>query len=213
MEMIFTGENLLKLGLALLVGGLIGLERESRDKAAGFRTLIFICMGATLFTILSSQVGSGGDPGRIAAGIVIGVGFLGAGAILHEHSRITGLTTAATIWLVAALGMGIGGGQYALVGVGVILTLVVLWLFPYLEGWINRLHDERHYVITCAYTPERIKVLAEIAQQSGLHLRGQKIAKSGLDVICNFQLSGSKKAHERLTAYLFTDAEVKEFYY
>src|SRR5512143_1099180 len=104
-------ENLVKLGISILVGGIIGAEREFRDKAAGFRTLILITVGSTLFTIFSMSMEPEGSRTRIAANIVTGIGFLGAGAIVREHGRIGGLTTAATIWLSAALGMGIGAGE------------------------------------------------------------------------------------------------------
>jgi putative Mg2+ transporter-C (MgtC) family protein len=104
--MYLSMEDVVKIILAVAAGGLIGLEREFRDKAAGFRTLIFICMGAALFTIFSARLAGTNDPTRIAANIVSGVGFLGAGVILREGGRVIGLTTAATIWLTAALGIG-----------------------------------------------------------------------------------------------------------
>ena len=96
-------DALLKLLLAMIVGGLIGFEREYRDKAAGLRTIIFICLGATVFTMLSLRLGEQDDITRIAANVVSGVGFLGAGAILQSSGRVTGLTTASTIWLAAAV--------------------------------------------------------------------------------------------------------------
>lgn len=133
-------EEFLKALLAMAVGGAIGLEREYRDKAAGFRTLIFICLGAALFTILSIQLGVGdGDPTRVASNIVTGVGFLGAGAIIQDRGRVLGMTTAATIWLVAALGVGVGVGAYALVGFVTVVTLLVLLLFPPIERWVDSL--------------------------------------------------------------------------
>src|SRR5512145_1503350 len=104
-------ENLIKLSMAVVVGGILGAEREFRDKAAGFRTLILITVGSTLFTIFSLGMDPGFTRTRIAANIVTGIGFLGAGAIIREHGRVGGLTTAATIWLSAALGMGIGAGE------------------------------------------------------------------------------------------------------
>src|SRR5574339_1054536 len=104
-------ENLIKLGMAIVVGGIVGAEREFRDKAAGFRTIILITVGSALFTIFSASLDPGFTRTRIAANIVTGIGFLGAGAIVREHGRIGGLTTAATIWLSAALGMGIGAGE------------------------------------------------------------------------------------------------------
>ena len=118
-------EDIIKLLLAVLTGGLIGAEREFRDKAAGFRTIILICVGAALFTMFSLRLGGDKDPVRIAASVVSGVGFLGAGAILRSDGRIVGLTTASTIWLAAALGMGIGGGQYLISGLGAIVVLLV----------------------------------------------------------------------------------------
>ena len=100
--MIISPEDILILFLSILAGGSFGLERELHHKAAGFRTIILICLGATLFTILDKQMEGAG---RIAANIVTGVGFLGAGVILHEENRVRGLTTSASVWLAAALGM------------------------------------------------------------------------------------------------------------
>lgn len=105
----------LNILLAVIIGGLIGAEREFRHRPAGFRTLIFICLGATLFTMLSIRLGGDLSPVRIAAHMVTGVGFICAGVIMQEGVHLVGLTTAATIWIVAAIGMGIGGGQYLLV--------------------------------------------------------------------------------------------------
>ena len=97
-------ENLIKLGMAVLVGGIIGAEHEFRDKAAGFRTIMLITVGSVLFTIFSLGMDPGFTRTIIAANIVTGIGFLGAGTIIREHGRIGGLTTATTIWLSAALG-------------------------------------------------------------------------------------------------------------
>ena len=100
----------LKLLLAALLGGCIGIEREMRDKPAGLRTNILICVGSTLFILVSIHLAerSGGDATRIAAQIISGIGFLGAGAVLHSHGFVLGLTTAATIWVVAGVGMALG---------------------------------------------------------------------------------------------------------
>jgi len=95
-------QDLFAVLLAIVVGGLIGTERQSREKAAGLRTMIFICMGAALYTILSRRLGSG-DPARVAAQIVSGIGFLGAGVILRHGSRVIGVTTAAAIWIAASM--------------------------------------------------------------------------------------------------------------
>jgi putative Mg2+ transporter-C (MgtC) family protein len=124
-----------KLLAAILVGGGIGLERELRGKPAGLRTNILICMGSALLMDLSMgiTVTHGGDPGRIAAQVVTGIGFLGAGTILHTRGQITGLTSAATIWVVAALGLTIGAGHYVeALGSSVTVILVLMGL-----GWVE----------------------------------------------------------------------------
>lgn len=105
-----------KMLLAAGLGGIIGYERETESKPAGLRTMILVSMGSCLFTIASIRIAAGGqgsfDPGRVASGIVTGIGFLGAGAILRSSGHVLGLTTAASIWLVAAIGMAVGMGMY-----------------------------------------------------------------------------------------------------
>jgi len=137
-------ENILKLGMAVLVGGLVGAEREYQDKAAGFRTIILITVGSTLFTIFSLSMDPGFTQTRIAANIVTGIGFLGAGAIIREHGKIGGLTTAATIWLAAALGMGIGAGELKFVSASTGVVLVVLLVFPFIERRIDSSVNRAH---------------------------------------------------------------------
>jgi putative Mg2+ transporter-C (MgtC) family protein len=129
-----------RLLLAALLGGLLGFERELRQKAAGLRTNMLIAIGSALFTLMSREIadGLGADPGRIAAQIVTGIGFLGAGAILRTDSGIQGLTTAATIWVNAAVGVAAGGGEYHLAFIATAVTLVVLFALHPIEGWIDR---------------------------------------------------------------------------
>ena len=109
-----------------MLGGVLGMERQYHDKPAGYATNCLICLGAMLFTILSEYMGAaGGDPGRISAQIVTGVGFIGAGSILRDGNKISGLTTAAGVWLVAAIGMAIGYGQYVLAAVSAASILII----------------------------------------------------------------------------------------
>jgi putative Mg2+ transporter-C (MgtC) family protein len=131
-------EALLRLALAAALGGVIGIERELREREAGFRTHMLVALGSALFTIVSAYgfhafLGSGAnviraDPTRIAAQIVTGIGFLGAGAIIRQGLSVRGLTTAATLWVVAAIGLAVGAGYYS----GALITtgLVVLALWP-----------------------------------------------------------------------------------
>ena len=204
-------EDVIKLLLAILVGGLIGAEREFRDKAAGFRTIILICVGATLFTIFSRKLGGDDDPVRIAANIVSGVGFLGAGAILRGGGRIVGLTTASTIWLAAALGMGIGGGHYLFSCVAAGIILVVLWVFPWFERWIDSARETRAYQVTCSPSREKLAQLEAMFRRNGLYVRSRELTRGDSEMICTWEAFGAPRDHNRFVEMLFADADVKEF--
>ena len=149
-----------KLILSLIAGGLVGLNREQHKQPAGFRTHILICVGATLLMMLSIYIPQvyfdfkNGDPGRIAAQVVSGIGFLGAGAIIRMGSNVRGLTTAASIWLMSAIGLAIGAGLYVIAFVTVMIALFTLIM---LERWEKRYFPqvimknlvvkfERHYI-------------------------------------------------------------------
>jgi putative Mg2+ transporter-C (MgtC) family protein len=129
-----------RLVLAAALGAAVGLERELRHKAAGLRTNVLITLGAALFTVMSIELttGGAGDPSRVAAQVVTGVGFLGAGAIIRTRGGIQGLTTAATVWVNAAIGVAAGGGAYRLAVVATGVTLGALLLLHPLEVWIER---------------------------------------------------------------------------
>jgi putative Mg2+ transporter-C (MgtC) family protein len=131
-------ELIQRLLLAAVIGGLIGAERELRRKSAGFRTNILIALGSAIFTICSLTLGGGvGDPTRISAQIVTGIGFLGAGTILRNRDGVHGLTTAAIVWVNAALGVAAGGGQYRLAIIAGAITLLVLLVMGPLEAAID----------------------------------------------------------------------------
>jgi putative Mg2+ transporter-C (MgtC) family protein len=209
----FSIEDLIKIGLALVGGGLIGLEREFRDKNAGFRTLIFISLGSAVFTILSARLAPDSDPNRIAANIVTGIGFLGAGAILREGLRITGLTTAATIWLVAALGMAIGAGQYSLAAILLIASTIVLWFFPYVEIAVDKIREEHLYEVLCSADLEKIDAIENEARRIGLRAHSGQHAKEGDHMRCSWVVYGTPKRHAKFMKYLFEDQDVKELRY
>ncbi|MCS7010446.1 MAG: MgtC/SapB family protein, partial [Anaerolineales bacterium] len=190
-------EEVFRILLSLVAGGIIGLEREVRDKTAGFRTLIFISMGATLFTILSARLADGNDPSRISANIITGIGFLGAGAILREGARIIGLTTAATIWLTAALGMAIGGGQYLLAGVALIVSTVVLWIFPLIEAGIDALRELHTYEILSEPDLDLMQQIESEVKTCGLHLRSKRFWKENGKLRCSWNVRGSPRKHKK----------------
>lgn len=141
---------IVKVVLAMILGGVMGLERQYNDKPAGYATNSIICVGAALFTILSLYMGEmGGDPGRIAAQIVSGVGFLGAGAILREGNKISGLTTAAGVWLVAAVGMAVGYGQFLLAAAACALILLMQLGVRRMLGLLEKLRRYDTIYLTC----------------------------------------------------------------
>lgn len=132
---------LVKMMLATVLGGIIGVERESRGKAAGFRTNVLIAVGATLLTDMSISLAAlapNGDPGRIASYVVSGMGFIGGGTIIQARGNVTGITTAATLWVVAAIGIALGGGAYTAAVGGTLFVLATLIVLGRLEARLNR---------------------------------------------------------------------------
>ncbi len=139
-----------RLLLAAVLGGVIGVERSWRRRPAGIRTNMFICFGAALFTTLSEQLALPGhqDPTRIAAQVITGIGFLGAGAILHERGSVSGLTTASTVFVVAAVGMAAGAGLYTTAIFATLLVLLALVVVGWLEVELNLRNLRTIYEVT-----------------------------------------------------------------
>ena len=190
---------LLKLLLATLLGGAIGFEREIAGKPAGLRTNILICLGAALFTHLSigiAQIGFTpdgrpyGDTTRIAAQIVSGIGFLGAGAILHAHGAVVGLTTAATIWVVAAVGAAIGAGAYVEgVGTSVLIILVLVGLRPVERRLLRR---RRKVNATIRVRREaRFDNIEDVIRACGMHLFSKRTYEHESDRAFELELIGT----------------------
>src|ERR1700760_2277775 len=144
--------------LAIVIGGILGAEREYRSKSAGFRTMTLICLGAALFTIFSRIIGGEGNPDRIASNIVTGIGFVGAGVIFKGDgtTKVNGVTTAAMIWATAALGITIGAGYLWTAAIATVTILLVLFIFSLLEDRIDRANQIRKYKIVTPYENERL---------------------------------------------------------
>jgi putative Mg2+ transporter-C (MgtC) family protein len=214
MDLELASEDIIKLLLAVLIGGLIGAEREYRDKAAGFRTMIFICVGSTLFTMYSLKLAKNTDPERIAAQIVTGVGFLGAGIILRDTGgRVAGLTTAAMIWIAAALGMGIGGAEYSITLLAAVLVWIILWGFPSIERRIDNRRRTGICEITCTYAPGRFEELEKLVHDCGLRAFELKRGKAGDYLVVMWEVRGSPHSYIELTERLFAHPDVKEFHF
>lgn len=174
--MITQWEILIRLVLAVAAGGLIGLEREIHGRAAGFRTHILVCLGSTLIMLLSIYGFTGapvqGDPARLAAQVVSGIGFLGAGTILREGLSIKGLTTAASLWVVAGIGLAIGSGFY--LGAVIATVLAVLTLVNKLEQYLIP-HEERSLRLHIADKPGQVAAIATHLGQRRVNIRSMKL--------------------------------------
>jgi putative Mg2+ transporter-C (MgtC) family protein len=128
-----------RLVISTLLGGLIGIERELEHKPAGLRTIILVCLGSTIFMLIGLELDLvGSELGRIVAGVVTGIGFLGAGAIIRARGEVYGLTTAATIWLASGLGLAIGAGYYVLAVIACVFVLVVLRILGVVEKALSK---------------------------------------------------------------------------
>lgn len=205
----FAQEDIIRLSAALVTGGLIGAEREYHGKAAGFRTMIMICVGAALFTLVSGRIGTSGD--RIAANIVNGIGFLGAGIILREDNRVRGLTTAATVWAVSALGMCLGSGHYDIAIVGFVFILGPLLLLVNLTKRIQKLNQTRDYKIVTQFRHKTLNQYERFFEECGLSPTRNQQQRIGDQIIGHWRVDGSEKNHEKCIKRLLNDPEVKEF--
>jgi putative Mg2+ transporter-C (MgtC) family protein len=210
-EMIIPQEDLFKLLLAVLIGGIIGLEREMHAKAAGLRTLTLITVGATLFTMLSLPF----TDDRVIANIVTGVGFLGAGAILLSEGRVRGLTTASSIWVAAALGMAIGLGEYVLAGAATVIVFVVLWLFARLDQLVDILGREiRTYDITYLPLDGKQEQIEAAIRECGLKIVRRRRMKVGENLLQGeWELRGALARHTRFSDIMLADKEIVEMKY
>jgi putative Mg2+ transporter-C (MgtC) family protein len=201
---------LLRLLLVVLVGGLIGAEREYRSKSAGFRTMILICLGSFLFTTFGILI-SGSTSDRIASNVFTGIGFLGAGVIFQSENRINGLTTAATIWITAALGMGIADGFYFIVLISTAIVLISLFLFTQLENWIDKVNQSRIYKIVSFYKENLLKDYETYFREHRLRFNRLKQSKVGNHLTGSWIVQGSEKNHRKFVERIMHDGNVKEF--
>ena len=178
----FGWEELWRLLSACLAGAVLGLEREVHGKPAGLRTNVMICLGAALFTILSQMLADAGprpgDPGRVAAQIVTGVGFLGAGAIIHARGHVIGLTTAATIWLVASIGMAFGSGRFVLGTVVTVLTASVLFGLSLVEETIGAWRTTARFHIDMQPSSELSRAVNRHVRELSLYRKAWRVNKT-----------------------------------
>jgi putative Mg2+ transporter-C (MgtC) family protein len=209
-----------RLLLAAVLGGIIGFEREIAGKPAGLRTNLLICVGSALFTELSVEItrfgfgfGSGPrpDPGRIAAQIVTGIGFLGAGTILRSHGRISGLTTAATVWVVAAVGVAVGARAFAAAVGTTALVVFSLSLLGKMERYFSpRRRVFRRYAIEVEPDPELLVRVQEAFRAEGMAVRIVALDKGPECFQATLHVTGPVQGHERVADGLLGHPDVRK---
>jgi putative Mg2+ transporter-C (MgtC) family protein len=193
-----------RLLVACLLGAAVGLEREFNRKAAGVRTNLLICMGSAFFTLLSAVLAGDANPdkGRVASNIVQGIGFLGAGLILHNRSRVSGMTSAASIFVVASIGMACGAGLYAAAVVAAFIVIVALEAVGFLE---RRANLKAYPLVYEARGQDQTLMMESILE--AMDKAGERLTGVGHDTIgelqrVSFSLSATKKQHEQLRGRL-----------
>jgi len=206
----YLSGDITRFMIALLLGAMVGAEREYRSKSAGLRTMILVCCGACLFTLISQHLG-GGNPDRIAANIITGIGFLGAGVIFKEENRVNGITTATAIWMVAALGMAVGAGYILLAVLATISVLLVLILLKNIESYIEKANQLRNYKIVCEYNNETLNRYETLFKKCNLKALRARQSKVGNNITGLWLVQGKANDHEQLIKLLLTDESIKEF--
>lgn len=206
-----TLEIVVKLLIAILIGAIIGSEREYHNKSAGLRTLMLICLGATLFTIFSMEIGARTSPDRIASNIVTGIGFVGAGVIFMGGTGINGVTTAATIWATAALGVGVGAGHQYIALVSCVVLVGILQFFKIIEDWIDNVNRMHTYEITCTYHDQVFEHYEDLMKRYHLTYKRGRLYRDQQTCKGTWDAEGSKKNHQAFISHILNDMKVQKF--
>ena len=200
------GSNLFRVGLAAVLGACIGLERELKHKPAGLRTNMFICLGAAMFTILSAELAGEftGDHTRVAAQIIPGIGFIGAGSILHSRGSVQGITTAATIFVVASVGMAAGGGFYLTAICSTILILLSLIGLGAVETRFNLKPMATLFEVYGENADELTNRINEVLEDMHHVMESVQVSKSNGHYRMQFVVTSTLEERQRLLASLHT---------
>ncbi|MBB1645408.1 MULTISPECIES: MgtC/SapB family protein [Sphingobacterium] len=207
----FESRDVLLIMLSVLIGLLIGIEREYRNKSAGLRTFILVSFGSCLFTILSLKIGLA-NPDRLAANIITGIGFLGAGVIFKEDNKVSGITTATTIWAAASLGMCVGAGYIFLAFIGVGLVLAILALLTYLQTYIDNYHKIKDYELQTSSEAD-FEHTEQLIRRMGFKavIVSQRYNKESLNTI--WRLTGNVTKHREFVETVRRDRQVVAYQY
>jgi len=201
--------ELVLIFISVFLGLCIGAEREYRNKSAGLRTFILVCFGSCLFTILSIKIGIH-DPDRLAANIITGIGFLGAGVIFKGDNKIDGITTATTIWATASVGMAMGAGYVYLSLLGTVLILLILSSLSYFQNYIDQNHKLREYKIVVS-EKEHLDYCKKLFSEYNLRFSVVKQSFSKDNSTTSWLLTGKNKNHEMLINQMMEDEKIDSF--
>jgi putative Mg2+ transporter-C (MgtC) family protein len=211
-QVVVVNGAIARLLTASVLGGMIGLEREVKRRSAGVRTNLLICMGAAFFTLLSAVLAGDASPnkGQVASNIVQGIGFLGAGLIIHNRSRISGLTSAASVWVVASIGMACGAGLLAAAAIATIIVIVALEVVGFLE---RRASIKIYSLIYEARGSDQTAMLHSILD--AMDKAGERLADFTSNAIgdlqrVTFTITATKKQHERLRSRLLSEPAIDD---
>ena len=194
-----VASSLTRLLVAAILGGLIGIERELKHRPAGLRTNMFICFGAAMFTLLSQQLaGVPSDTARIAAQIIPGIGFIGAGSILHTRGLTTGLTTAATLFVVASVGMAAGGGLYVTAVFAAGMVLLALFLLGHMEESFNLKLLLTSYEVTGSSVEEISNEVTRILETHHRLMQNVASGNTGQHIRLQFDVEGCSREQKGL---------------
>lgn len=211
--MILSNQEIaLRLLLAIVWGGLIGLEREYHHKPAGFRTMIMISIGSCLFSLLSVLLNNGENDNRITANVVTGIGFLGAGVIFRSSNRINGITTAAAIWAVAAVGMSIGTGFYLMASISSVLIISVLAILPLVEQKMESRRSYREYTIAFGGSDKK-EYCMQVLHRHGLKFEIIRESRTLSGDSLTFKSWGKPSDHEAFLNEITLDHSLKNIDY
>lgn len=193
--------------VSVLCGGLLGVEREYQNKSAGLRTIVLICLGSTIFTMASQRIGGSDD--RIAANIITGIGFIGAGVIFKENFNVKGLTTAAVIWVSAAIGMLVGLRDYNLAYLLTAIILIVLSGFAQIEFQLDSINHKSNYRINFRDDKlTNISLIIDMIKNEKLTVNVKHLSKRDSQLIAIFEVRGNKKRFQLLTEKLLAIPEI-----
>ena len=203
--------DIISMLMSVLCGGIIGFEREYKNKSTGFRTIVLITLGSTIFTIVSRH-GAGADD-RISANIITGIGFIGAGVIFKDRMSVMGLTTAAVIWTAAAIGMTTGIGYHSLAFVFTIITLVILVLVDKVEVLIGKMNKNKMLNISFnSADVTQLQTLEDAIKKHHLKSKRVEVFKND-EVLCVvLQVTGIKKNVDLLSEEMVNMQEIKNFH-